>query len=73
MKTNEEIKQEIITELEGDGDYSSYIDGQEYLTEDDWQEIADTVQKSLIYDDCGLVYTADGFARYFKLISFNKN
>lgn len=45
MRTDEEIKQEIITELEGDGELSSYIDGQEYLSENDREDIADAVQK----------------------------
>jgi hypothetical protein len=72
MRTDEEIKQEIITELEGDGELSSYIDGQEYLSENDWEDIADAVQKNLIYDPCGLVYTADGFVNNFKMTTFRK-
>jgi len=68
----EKIKQEIIDTLKDSNDCCSYIDEQENLTEEDWQEIADSVQHNLIYDPCGLTYTADGFARYFKMKTFNK-
>lgn len=68
----DEIKQEIIDTLKDSNDCCSYVDGQENMSEEDWQEIADSVQHNLIYDPCGLVYTADGFARYFKMKTFNK-
>ncbi|MBO7733587.1 MAG: hypothetical protein J6S67_13565 [Methanobrevibacter sp.] len=69
---NEKIKQEIIETIKDNGDCCSYIDEQEYMSEDDWQEIADAVQKNIIFDPCGLVYTADGFARYFRMKVCNK-
>lgn len=71
IERDEEVKQQIIAEL-NDGDCCPYIDGQENMSEEDWQEIADAVQKNLIYDPCGLTYTADGFARYFKTKTYNK-
>jgi hypothetical protein len=68
----DKIKEEIIDTLKNDGDCCSYIDGQENMSEEDWQEIADAVQKNLIFDPCGLTYTSDGFARYFRMKTFNK-
>lgn len=70
IERDEAIKEQIIAELK-DGDCCTYIDEQEYLTEDDWQEIADAVQKNLVFDPCGLTYTADGFTRYFKTKTHN--
>lgn len=68
----DKIKEEIIDTLKENNDCCSYIDGQENMSDDDWQEIADSVQHNLIYDPCGLTYTADAFARYFKVKTFNK-
>lgn len=56
------IKEEIIDTLKQNNDCCSYIDG---------QEIADSVQHNLIFDPCGLTYTADGFTRYFKMVTCN--
>ena len=66
------IKKEIINTLKDSNDCCSYIDGQENMSEEDWQEIADAVQKNLIFDPCGLTYTADGFTRYFRMTIYNK-
>lgn len=66
------IKKEIIDTLKDNNDCCSYIDGQENMSDEDWQEIANSVQHNLIYDPCGLTYTADGFARYFKMTLYNK-
>lgn len=68
----DKIKEEIIDTLKENNDCCSYIDGQENMTDEDWQDIADSVQHNLIFDPCGLTYTADGFARYFKIKTFNK-
>ena len=68
----DKIKEEIIDTLKENNDCCSYIDGQENMSEDDWQEIADSVQHNIIFDPCGLTYTADGFTRYFKTKTFNK-
>jgi len=68
----DEIKQEIIDTLKDNNDCCSYIDGQENMSDEDWQEIADSVRHNLIFDPCGLTYTADGFARYFKMKKYNK-
>ena len=68
----DKIKEEIIDTLKENNDCCSYIDGQENMTDEDWQEIADSVQHNLIFDPCGLTYTADGFTRYLRMKMFNK-
>lgn len=67
----DKIKEEIIDTLKENNDCCSYIDGQENMTDEDWQEIADSVQHNLIFDPCGLTYTSDGFTRYFKMVTCN--
>ena len=68
-----EIKDTIIDDLQIGG-CSPYVDGQEYiLNERDWYDIAETVGSSVMYDPCGLSYTLEGFAEYFKLARYEKD
>ena len=68
-----DIKDEVINELKSGG-CCPYVDGQEYLlNESDWYDIAETVGSSVMYDPCGLSYTLEGFAEYFKLARYEKD
>jgi hypothetical protein len=71
--TKEEIKESIIGDLKNGG-CSPYIDLQEEeLSESDWYDIAEAVGSSVMYDPCGLSYTLEGFAEYFKLARYEYN
>ena len=67
----DEIKQEIIDTLKDSNDCCSYIDGQENMSDEDWQEIADSVQLNHIFDPCGLTYTSDSLTRDVKRVTCN--
>lgn len=67
----EKIKKEIIDSL-ANTHYCSYIDEQENLTEEDWQDISNAVGLDIYYDPSGLTYTSKGFGAFFKMKTFNK-
>lgn len=62
----EKIKKEIIDSLTLTH-YCSYIDEQENLTEEDWQDISNAVESDIYYDPEGLTYTSNGFGAFFKM------
>ena len=64
----EKIKERIIEELKCGVDFVPYIEGQENLSDDDWQDIANEIGNTLYYDDCIGTYTMEGFVSYFKTV-----
>lgn len=68
----DEIKQEIIDTLKDNNDCCSYIDGQENMSEEDWQDISNAVESDIYYDPEGLTYTSKGFGAFFKMKKYNK-
>ena len=62
----EKIKKEIIDSLTLTH-CCSYIDEQENLTEEDWQDISNAVRLDIYYDPKGLTYTSKGFGAFFKM------
>ena len=72
MKTNEEIKQEIIDSLTLTH-CCSYIDEQENLSDEEWQDISNAVGLDIYYDPSGLTYTSKGVGAYCKMKTFRKN
>ena len=67
----EKIKQKIIDSLTLTH-CSSYIDEQENLSDEDWQDISNAVGLDIYYDPSGLTYTSKGFGAFFKMKTFNK-
>lgn len=61
------MKQEIIRELKEFG-VCSYTQGQEGLSEADWQDIAKEVGEDIYYDSNGMSYTRSGHNRHVKLV-----
>lgn len=67
----EKIKKEIIDSL-NNTHCCSYINEQENLTEEDWQDISNAVESDIYYDPEGLTYTSKGFGAFFKMKKYNK-
>lgn len=67
----EKIKQKIIDSLTLTH-CCSYIDEQENLSDEDWQDISNAVGLDIYYDPSGLTYTSKGFGAFFKMKTFNK-
>lgn len=67
----EKIKKEIIDSLTLTH-CCSYIDEQENLSDEDWQDISNAVGLDIYYDPKGLTYTSKGFGAFFKMKKYNK-
>lgn len=66
MVNIEKIKKEIIDSLTLTH-CCSYIDEQENLSDEDWQDISNAVESDIYYDPKGLTYTSKGFGAFFKM------